>query len=88
MRGSTPGAATVSAGRAAEPAASEAVRRFLRWYGPERPGGFAEWAGVSRPQADRLWGEVEDELAEAGDGWVLRGDVRSSRRRRRRRASA
>ena len=58
-------------------AAAEAVRRFVRWYGPARPGGFADWAGVSRPHADRLWGGIEDELAEAGDGWVLRGDVRA-----------
>ena len=58
-----------------KPAAGEAVRRFVRWYGPARPGGFADWAGVSRPHADRLWGGIEDELAEAGDGWVLRGDV-------------
>jgi len=60
-----------------KPPAAEAVRRFLRWYGPARPGGFADWAGLSRPHADRLWGGIEDELAEAGGEWVLRRDVRA-----------
>jgi len=33
------------------PPADEAVRRFLRWYGPARPGGFADWAGL-RPMTE------------------------------------
>jgi hypothetical protein len=57
------------------PPAAEAVRRFLGYYGPGTAGGFAEWAGVPRPTADRLWQQVEDELAEAGGGWILQEDA-------------
>ena len=57
------------------PAASEAVRRFLRFYGPAKPAAFADWAGLARTHAQRLWGEVEGELAEAGPGWVMADDV-------------
>jgi hypothetical protein len=60
------------------PRASEAVRRFLRFYGPATPGDFAEWAGVAKPHGTRLWDEVADELAEVrvgrGTGWLLAGD--------------
>jgi hypothetical protein len=56
------------------PPASEAVRRFLRFYGPGTPAGFADWAGVARPHAQRLWDELE--LAEVdGGGWLLPEDV-------------
>jgi hypothetical protein len=57
------------------PAAQEAVRRFLRFYGPGTPGEFAEWAGVAKPHARRLWDEVAGELAEAGKGWLLSEDL-------------
>ena len=61
------------------PAASEAVRRFLGFYGPAKPGDFAEWAGLAKPHAQRLWDEVAGELAEVpvgkGKGWLLRDDV-------------
>ena len=60
------------------PAASEAVRRFLGFYGPATPGGFAEWAGLAKPHAQRLWDEVEGDLIEVPVGkskaWLLRGD--------------
>jgi hypothetical protein len=61
------------------PKASEAVRRFLRFYGPARPGDFAEWAGLAKPHAERLWADAAGELAEvrAGRGgpvFVLGGD--------------
>jgi hypothetical protein len=57
------------------PAAREAVRRFLRFYAPARPGDFAEWAGLARPHAQRLWDQAEGDLAEAdGAGFVLRED--------------
>jgi hypothetical protein len=60
------------------PRASEAVRRFLRFYGPARPADFAEWAGLAKPHATRLWDETADELAEVRAGrasaWLLRGD--------------
>jgi hypothetical protein len=61
------------------PAASEAVRRFLRFYGPAKPGDFAEWAGLAKPHAQRLWDEVGGELAEVRAGkaaaWLLSEDV-------------
>ena len=56
------------------PAASEAVRRFLRFYGPGMPGGFAEWAGVAKPHGQRLWDEVAGELVEVEGGWLLSED--------------
>ena len=60
---------------ARRPDAAEAVRRFLGVYGPATPGEFADWAGVPRPLGDRLWAAVEDELAGAGDRWILRADA-------------
>ena len=61
------------------PAASEAVRRFLGFYGPAGPGDFAEWAGLAKPHAQRLWDATADELAEVQvgkrAGWLLREDV-------------
>jgi hypothetical protein len=50
------------------PAASEAVRRFLGFYGPARPGDFAEWAGLAKPHAQRLWDEAAGDLAEVRVG--------------------
>jgi Winged helix DNA-binding domain len=61
------------------PAASEAVRRFLRFYGPARPADFAEWAGLAKPHAQRLWDEAAGDLAELtvgkGRAWLLSEDV-------------
>jgi hypothetical protein len=61
------------------PAASEAVRRFLRFYGPAKPGDFAEWAGVAKTHAQRLWDEAAGELAEVRVGkakaWIMRDDA-------------
>jgi hypothetical protein len=57
------------------PPASEAVRRFLRFYGPATPGDFAEWAGVSKPHASRLWDEVAPDLVEVGNAWILTDDA-------------
>jgi hypothetical protein len=63
------------------PAASEAVRRFLHFYGPGGVGDFAEWAGVAAPHAQRLWDDVADDLAEVrvgrGAAWVLASDERA-----------
>jgi hypothetical protein len=60
------------------PRASEAVRRFLRFYGPATPGDFAEWAGVAKPQGKRLWDEVAGDLAEVRVGktsaWLVADD--------------
>ena len=61
------------------PAASEAVRRFLGFYGPANPGDFAEWAGLAKPHAQRLWDEVASDLAEVRvgkrEGWLLSDDM-------------
>jgi Winged helix DNA-binding domain len=61
------------------PTASEAVRRFLGFYGPANPGDFAEWAGLAKPHAQRLWEEVAGELAEVrvgkSKGWLMSEDV-------------
>jgi hypothetical protein len=61
------------------PVPSEVVRRFLGFYGPATPGDFAEWAGLAKPHAGRLWDEVAGELAETRVGrrtaWLLREDV-------------
>jgi Winged helix DNA-binding domain len=62
----------------APPSPAEAVRRFLRWYGPSTPKDFGAWAGVARAHARRLWGELDGELAEVRlDGrrtWLLGED--------------
>ncbi len=61
------------------PAAAEAVRRFLHFYGPATSADFAEWAGLARPHAERLWADVEDVLGEVSVGkrtaWALIDDV-------------
>jgi hypothetical protein len=61
------------------PAASEAVRRFLGFYGPGTPGDFAEWAGLAKPHGRRLWDDVADELSEVRvgkrKGWLLSEDI-------------
>ena len=61
------------------PAASEAVRRFLGFYGPAKPGDFAEWAGLAKPHAARLWDEAAGELAETqvgkSKGWLMSEDI-------------
>ena len=50
------------------PAAAEAVRRYLRCYGPATVGEFADWTGIARPHAKRLWAEIEDETDEVRVG--------------------
>lgn len=61
-----------------EPPASEAVRRYLRFYGPAQPSEFARWAGLRPAHGKRLWKEVAPELVEVEmDGaraWVLGED--------------
>jgi hypothetical protein len=61
------------------PPASEAVRRFLGFYGPATQGDFAEWAGLSKPHAKRLWDEVAGDLAEVRVGkskaWLMHEDM-------------
>jgi hypothetical protein len=61
------------------PAASEAVRRFLHFYGPATSRDFGEWAGLARSHAERLWADVEDDLEEVSAGkhsaWAVSDDV-------------
>jgi hypothetical protein len=63
------------------PAAAGAVRRFLHFYGPADAGDFADWSGVARPHAKRLWEQVEGELAEVSVGrrrlWALDEDLKA-----------
>lgn len=60
------------------PAAAEALRRFLRFYGPATSAEFADWSGVAKAHAKRLWAQIEDELTEIGVGkrkvWLLQED--------------
>ena len=48
------------------PAANGAVRRFLGFYGPAKPGDFAEWAGLARQHAQRLWDEAAGDSPRCG----------------------
>ena len=61
------------------PAASEAVGRFLGFHGPANPGDFAEWAGLAKPHAQRLWDEAAGDLAEVPigkrKGWLMSADT-------------
>ena len=61
------------------PTPSEAVRRFLGFYGPAKPGEFAEWAGLAKPHAQRLWDEAAGDLAEMrvgkSKGWLMGEDM-------------
>ena len=60
------------------PAATGAVNRFLQFYGPATVGDFADWTGVARPHAERLWKQVEGDLSEVSVGrrraWFLAAD--------------
>jgi hypothetical protein len=60
------------------PAAAKAVERFLHFYGPATAGDFAEWAGLARSHADRLWSKIEGDLLEVPLGkriaWLLKRD--------------
>ena len=61
------------------PAASDAVRRFLGFYGPGKPADFAEWAGLAKPHAQRVWDEAEGDLTEVRVGkssaWLMSEDM-------------
>ena len=57
------------------PAAADAVRRFLRFYGPAKVGDFGDWAGLAKPHARRLWESVAGEVTEVDGGALLSDDV-------------
>jgi hypothetical protein len=69
----------IRGGRNRTPDASVAIRRFLGFYGPARPGDFAEWAGLASSHARRVWDEVAGDLVEvrvgATKGWLLSEDL-------------
>ncbi len=62
-----------------KPTPSAAARRFLSFYGPATPSDFADWAGLAKPHAERLWDDIEDELTETRVGkrkaWLLTSDT-------------
>ncbi|MBA2440307.1 MAG: winged helix DNA-binding domain-containing protein [Thermoleophilaceae bacterium] len=62
-----------------KPAGTEAVNRFLHFYGPATPADLVEWTGVARPHAKRLWEQAEGNLCEVTVGrrkaWTLNGDL-------------
>jgi hypothetical protein len=61
------------------PKGSDAVRRFLHFYGPSTSRDFADWTGLAKTHAERLWKDVERDLDEVsmqqGRAWILRDDV-------------
>jgi hypothetical protein len=56
------------------PAAAEAVRRFLHFYAPATCTDFAEWAGLAKAHAERIWAEVDIDEVAMGKG-ILPDDV-------------
>ncbi|MDX6677141.1 MAG: hypothetical protein QOE31_1193 [Solirubrobacteraceae bacterium] len=61
------------------PAAGEALRRFLHFYGPATRADFADWAGLAKSHAKRLWADVASDLDEVSVGkskaWALSDDA-------------
>jgi hypothetical protein len=64
----------------ATPDPADAVRRFLRFYGPATPAGFAEWAGSPSPMRSAC-GTRSSSPRRTGAGSCPRTSRRSSRRR-------
>ena len=62
------------------PAAVRAAKRFLHFYGPATSADLADWAGLARPHAERLWERLEPELTEVSAGkrktWTLSEDMK------------
>lgn len=58
---------------------AEVVRRFLRFYGPATTAELAQWTGVGKRHANRLWEVVADELTGVtvgeGEAWLLAADL-------------
>ena len=61
------------------PAAADAIKCFLHFYGPATTGEFADWAGLAKRHAERLWSKVEGDLREVPVGkrkaWLARADL-------------
>lgn len=47
-----------------KPDPADALRLFLRFYGPVSRRAFADWAGIATAHATRIWDEVAGELVE------------------------
>jgi hypothetical protein len=60
------------------PAAGEAARRFVHFYGPATSADFADWSGLAKTHAERVWSDIEDDLDEVSVGkrraWALSTD--------------
>ncbi len=57
---------------------TELLRRYLRCYAPTTSGHFAEWAGITRPDAKQRWAAVAAALVPvqgAAKGFVLEDDL-------------
>jgi Winged helix DNA-binding domain len=57
---------------------TELLRRYLHCYGPTTPGHFAEWAGITKPDAKARWAAVADTLVPvkgARKGYLLAEDL-------------
>ena len=68
----------VLAGPGRAPKAIEAVGRYLHFYGPSTSRDFADWAGLAKAHAERLWAGAAGDLEEVSVGkrsaWILRED--------------
>jgi hypothetical protein len=57
----------------------EALRRYLRTYGPAKSDDFRRWSGFARDVSRQLFDELADELEqvriEGARAWLLRGDA-------------
>ncbi len=61
-----------------ESAREELLRRYLHCYAPTTAGHFAEWAGISKPDAGQRWNRLAGDLVPVqGDrkGFVLEDDL-------------
>ena len=65
--------------KARAPRGEEALLHFLSFYGPATSSDFADWAGVARSHARRLWNTVEGEVREIKVGrrtaWIRSADL-------------
>ena len=63
-----------------KPAATAAVERFHHFYAPATARELADWAGLARPHANRLWEKAADGLEEVelgkGVAYAAKGDLK------------
>ena len=59
---------------------TELLLRYLRCYAPTTAGHFAEWAWISKADAEQRWAAVSDALVKVGKGFVLEEDLDALRR--------